>query len=193
MQVDISETKSMWFGESEKRIKEIFDRYRGYVRDYDPAPILLFNEADTVLSCRRTTTGGSLDQTENAMQNILLQEIERLDGILIATTNLTQNLDPAFDRRFLYKIKFCRPAFETRRAIWQTMLPSLKITEVEELSRTFDLSGGQIENVIRKYTADYLLTMEPNVEQNASLLDSLYLYCREELHYDSASRKRIGY
>ena len=73
------------------------------------------------------------------------------------------------------------------------MLPSLKITEVEELSLTFDLSGGQIENVIRKYTADYLLTMEPNVEQNASLLDSLYLYCREELHYDSASQKRIGY
>ena len=72
MQVDISETKSMWFGESEKRIKEIFDRYRGYVRDCDPAPILLFNEADAVLSCQRTTTGGSLDQTENAMQNILL-------------------------------------------------------------------------------------------------------------------------
>ena len=193
MQVDISETKSMWFGESEKRIKEIFDRYRGYVRDCDPAPILLFNEADAVLGCRRTTTGGSLDQTENAMQNILLQEIERLDGILIATTNLTQNLDQAFERRFLYKIKFCRPTFETRRAIWQTMLPSLKITEVEELSRTFDLSGGQIENVIRKYTADYLLNMEPDAEHDASLLDSLYLYCREELHYDSASRKRIGY
>ena len=57
----------------------------------------------------------------------------------------------------------------------------------------FDLSGGQIENVIRKYTADYLLNMEPDAEQNASLLNSLYLYCREELHYDSASRKRIGY
>ncbi len=193
MQVDISETKSMWFGESEKHLKEIFDRYRGYVRDCDPAPILLFNEADAVLGRRRTTMGGSLDQTENAMQNILLQEIERLDGILIATTNLTQNLDQAFERRFLYKIKFCRPTFETRRAIWQTMLPSLKITEVEELSRMFDLSGGQIENVIRKYTADYLLTMEPNAEQDASLLDNLYLYCREELHYDSASRKRIGY
>ena len=193
MQVDISETKSMWFGESEKRLKEIFDRYRGYVRNCDPAPILLFNEADAVLGRRRTTMGGSLDQTENAMQNILLQEIERLDGILIATTNLTQNLDQAFERRFLYKIKFCRPTFETRRAIWQTMLPSLKITEVEELSRMFDLSGGQIENVIRKYTADYLLTMEPNAEQDASLLDNLYLYCREELHYDSESRKRIGY
>ena len=57
----------------------------------------------------------------------------------------------------------------------------------------FDLSGGQIENVIRKYTADYLFTMEPDAEQDASLLDNLYFYCREELHYDSASRKRIGY
>ncbi|WP_288171660.1 AAA family ATPase [uncultured Alistipes sp.] len=66
----------VWFGESEKRLKEIFDRYRGYVRDCDLAPILLFNEADAVLGRRRTTMGGSLDQTENAMQNILLQEIE---------------------------------------------------------------------------------------------------------------------
>ena len=76
MQVDISETKSMWFGESEKRLKEIFDRYRGYVRDCDPAPILLFNEADAVLGRRRTTMGSSLDQTENAMQNILLHRQE---------------------------------------------------------------------------------------------------------------------
>ena len=31
---------------------------------------------------------------------------EKLDGILIATTNLCDNLDSAFDRRFLFKIRF---------------------------------------------------------------------------------------
>ena len=47
--------------------------------------------------------GHSVDRMDNAMQNIILQEIEDLDGILIATTNQTSNLDSAFDRRFIYK------------------------------------------------------------------------------------------
>ncbi len=115
MRVDIAQSKSMWYDESEKRIQAIFDRYRSLVRDCNVAPILLFNEADAILSSRKTIVGQSpIDKTENAMQNILLQEIERLDGILIATTNLTQNLDKAFERRFLYKIEFRRPMADAR-------------------------------------------------------------------------------
>lgn len=89
----------MWFGESEKLIKGIFDNYRKAVRESKAAPILLFNEADAVLGKRQQNGNNRLAQTENAMQNILLQEMERLEGILIATTNLTQNLDKAFERR----------------------------------------------------------------------------------------------
>lgn len=102
MMVDISETKSMWYGESEKRIKKIFDTYRGYLKTCDIAPILLFNEADGVIGKRKEAGQGSIDQTENAIQNILLQEMENLEGIMIATTNLTQNLDKAFERESSY-------------------------------------------------------------------------------------------
>jgi len=35
-------------------------------------------------------------QTENAIQNIILEEMETFQGILIATTNQTDNLDTAF-------------------------------------------------------------------------------------------------
>ena len=84
MMVDISETKSMWYGESEKRIKKIFDTYRGYLKTCDIAPILLFNEADAVIGKRKEAGQGSIDQTENAIQNILLQEMENLEGIMIA-------------------------------------------------------------------------------------------------------------
>lgn len=98
MMVDISESKSMWYGESEKRIKKIFDTYRIYLKTCEIAPILLFNEADAIIGKRKEAGSGSIDQTENAIQNILLQEMENLEGIMNATTNLTQNLDKAFER-----------------------------------------------------------------------------------------------
>lgn len=192
MLVDITETKSMWFGESEKQIKDIFERYRNYVLENDRAPILLFNEADAVLGQRRTTTHRAVDQTENTMQNILLQEIEQLDGILIATTNLTQNFDKAFERRFLYKIEFHRPASEARRDIWQAMLPALPMVDAEELARRFELSGGQIENVVRKYTIDRVLEDESK-SQDVAMADRLKRYCMEELRYRADARNKIGY
>jgi len=110
MMVDIADTKSMWYGESEKKIKEIFDTYRTAVENSEIAPILLFNEADAIIGKRKEFNSSSraIDQTENTIQNIILQEMENLCGILIATTNLSQNMDSAFERRFLYKITLPR-------------------------------------------------------------------------------------
>jgi SpoVK/Ycf46/Vps4 family AAA+-type ATPase len=152
MQVDIAESKSKWFGESEKQIKEIFSKYRTAVEKLDVAPILLFNEADAIIGKRQVLdeVKRGVGQTENAMQNIILQEIENLDGILIATTNLMKNMDSAFERRFLYKIEFEKPTPEAMAYIWQTMLPNLSRQEAEKLSDKFTFSGGQIENIARK-------------------------------------------
>ncbi|MCL1817929.1 MAG: AAA family ATPase, partial [Spirochaetaceae bacterium] len=77
MMVDIAQTKSMWFGESEKIIKEIFSRYRSCVEESGLTPILLINEADAVISKRRNLTSNrnGPGQTENAIQNIILQEM----------------------------------------------------------------------------------------------------------------------
>ena len=91
----------MWYGESEKIVKGIFTRYKRMCKRSSVKPILLFNEADAILSKRHNMDGGrSTDQTENTIQNIILEEMEKLDGILIATTNLADNLDKAFERRF---------------------------------------------------------------------------------------------
>jgi SpoVK/Ycf46/Vps4 family AAA+-type ATPase len=180
MPVDISETKSMWFGESEKKIKEVFDRYKSAVEASDAAgelaPILLFNEADAVIGKRLNlgTERNGPAQTENAIQNIILQEIENLTGILIATTNLTQNLDKAFERRFLYKIEFEKPDLSARKSIWQSIIPALSDTDAGVLASRYDFSGGQIENIARKRTVDNIISgSEPG-------LDSLLSYCKDE-------------
>ncbi|MDR1171980.1 MAG: AAA family ATPase [Bacteroidales bacterium] len=174
LSVNISETKSKWFGESEKLIKDIFVRYSALVNRSKIAPILLFNEADAIFGKRKEALNQPVDQTENAIQNIILQEMETLEGIMIATTNLTQNLDQAFERRFLYKVEFKKPSVETKQAIWQTLIPSLSSEAAAELAAGYDFSGGEIENIARKQTVEFILTgAEPTLEQ-------LHLFCKAE-------------
>ena len=95
MRVDVDKIKSCWVGESEKNIKALFDRYRNICKDSKLAPILLFNEADAVLGIRMEGASRAVDKMENSIQNIILQEMENLDGIMIATTNLTDSKDTA--------------------------------------------------------------------------------------------------
>lgn len=134
MRVNISEIKSSWVGESEKNIKNVFNKYRFLVERSEAAPILLFNEADAILGKRMEGAERAVDRMENSIQNIILQEIENMEGILIATTNIAGNLDKAFERRFLYKIEFERPDIQAKCAIWKSMLPELNEDEAECLA-----------------------------------------------------------
>jgi len=187
MKVDISQVKSCWYGESEKRVKAVFDDYRDAVEGSEIAPILLFNEADAVIGKRNTFSNGSgaVDQTENTIQNIILEELEKLSGILIATTNLVQNMDSAFERRFLYKITFDKPSIESRRGIWNALLPDITDDMAFELSGKYDLSGGQIENIARKTEVDSIINGD-----NLSL-EILKQYCKEEIQNSFNDKLRI--
>lgn len=188
LQVDVDKIKSSWVGESEKNIKKLFDRYRGICQNAPLAPILLFNEADAVLGVRMEGAARAVDKMENSLQNIILQEMEALDGIMIATTNLTANLDKAFERRFLYKIQFNRPTVEARAQIWQAMLPGLKPEDARTLSADFDLSGGEIENIVRKHTVNAILSGHDEVD-----FPLLMENCRLERIDSHNGRRRIGF
>ena len=175
MQVNISEIKSKWVGESEQNIKAVFDNYRALCKNSDIMPILLFNEADAILGTRMGQAVHAVDKMENSIQNIVLQEMETLDGIMIATTNLEQNLDSAFERRFIYKVRFDRPDVEQRSKIWQSMLPSLSEEMALQLAASFDFSGGQIENIVRKCDVESILYGESSVDA-----EKIQRFCQEE-------------
>ncbi|MCT7909666.1 ATP-binding protein [Arcobacter lacus] len=149
---DCSKILSMYIGESEKNVRSIFDKYYELRSQTKSEPILLLNEADQFLSARSSGNASSSDKMHNQMQNIFLEQIERFDGILIATTNLLENLDKAFSRRFNYKIEFVKPNKNQRIALWKKLLPSnLPLEEsfdIEELAK-YELTGGQIELVIK--------------------------------------------
>ena len=189
MLVDVPNLKDKWVGESEKNVKAVFDKYHSMVKRSKVAPILLFNEADSIFGKRLTEVQHSVDQMLNTMQNITLQEMETLEGILIATTNLTENLDAAFERRFLYKIKFESPDVDARKHIWHTMIPELTNEEVEKVANSYEFSGGQIENVARKYAINNILYGEAQ-----DPLDSLFDFCDNEMIQDSnAQMRRVGF
>ncbi len=187
MQVNVSEIKSMWVGESEKNIKALFDRYRRLVKESDRVPILFFNEADAIINKRNENAERAVDKMENSMQNIILQEIENLKGILIATTNLTKNMDSAFERRFLYKVEFEKPAREAKQSIWQSMLPSLSAADAEVLATKYDFSGGQIENIVRKQSVEEIL-----IGRSVNI-SRLIEFCEEERLDKAPIRRKIGY
>ena len=185
--VDISETKSMWFGESQKLVKKIFTDYAAFRKKEKNCPILLFNEADAVLGKRKAAGSSGVADTENAIQNILLEELETFDGILFATTNLTDNLDSAFERRFLFKVKFSQPSLENAAKIWKAKLPYLATNQTIYLAQHFTFSGGQMENIAKKCIFNEILQGEK------PSFDDLKLICEQERWINVDVNKKLGY
>lgn len=188
MQIDIAGLRDKFVGESEKNIKAVFAKYKDLCKNSEVMPILFFNEADGIFGKRTQNVERSVEKMDNAMQNIILQEIEDLEGILIATTNLTQNLDSAFERRFLFKVEFHKPNTEVKAKIWSSMLSNISEEDAHTLASEFDFSGGQIENIARKRTIDFILNGE------FADLKAIEGYCRHELLEDKkACRPVVGF
>jgi len=187
LQVDVSKIKSCWVGESEKNIKSLFDAYKDKVKKSEKAPILLFNEADAIINKRQEGAERAVDKMENSIQNIILQEMENLDGIMIATTNLAQNMDKAFERRFLYKIKFEKPTLEARMHIWHEMIPALSEDDTKTLAEKYEFSGGQIENIARHNAINGILYGD-----KGNSLEALMSYCDNE-RLETKQTRKIGF
>lgn len=190
MHIDIAETKSSWYGESEKLMKRIFSEYKTECRNAimanKPIPILLFNEADAVISKRKSSNTSTISQTENAIQNIILENLESFDGIMIATTNLAENFDTAFERRFLFKVKFNKATREVTSKIWKSKFDKLNQQQALELADAYEFSGGEIDNISRKIIMNEIITGQE------FCFDDIKNFCFQEKLEEKADR-RIGF
>ncbi len=188
---DCSKILSMYVGESEKNVRAIFDKYYELRDKSKSEPILLLNEADQFLSSRTTSNASGSEKMHNQMQNIFLEQIERFDGILIATTNLLESLDKAFSRRFNYKIEFKKPNYEQRVELWKKILPvNLPLSKdfnLEELAK-YELTGGQIEMVI-KNTAFKIAVEDAPLFKNSSFEEQI----SKELKGNFDSENKVGF
>ncbi len=100
--IDLSQVVSKYIGETEKNLARVFDQaqHKGW--------ILFFDEADALFG-KRTQTKDAHDRYANQEISYLLQRVETFDGIAILSSNLKENLDTAFTRRFESIIYFPMP------------------------------------------------------------------------------------
>ncbi len=148
--VDASNLVSMWVGESTKNVRKVFREFYKYIKETNKKVFLFINEADQLLSARGFITQAA-DKEYNQMQNLLLEELENFEGVFIATTNLPDLFDTAWNRRFNLKIKFDIPSYETRLKLWKVHIPeSMPLANDVDIKKLaeFELAGGSIANVV---------------------------------------------
>jgi len=188
---DCSKILSMYVGESEKNVRKIFDTFYELSEKTKTEPILLLNEADQFLGARSSGAITGADQMHNQMQNIFLEQIENFRGMLIATTNLLENIDKAFSRRFNYKIEFKKPDKIQRLQLWELMLPTdapyEKKFDIKELS-SYSLTGGQI-NLIVKNTAYKVAVRKKPLFSTQDFIDEI----KREKDANFDSEKSMGF
>jgi SpoVK/Ycf46/Vps4 family AAA+-type ATPase len=141
--VNVATTVSKWVGETEKNLESIFAAAE--VADV----VLLFDEADSIFG-KRGDVSDANDRYANLETSYLLQRIERFNGVAVLTTNLANNIDPAFVRRIDVSITFPMPEEPERKRIWIASIPSTApISEIDFdfLAATFKIAGGAIKNV----------------------------------------------
>jgi SpoVK/Ycf46/Vps4 family AAA+-type ATPase len=97
-------------------------------------------------------------------------------------------MDKAFERRFLYKVKFEKPDLACRSQIWQAMIPSLEDADASFLAARYDFSGGEIENIARHYTIQTILHGSPE-----KMVKSLTEFCESERLEGTRAKRKIGF
>lgn len=144
--IDLSLVVSKYIGETEKNLSKIFDTAE------HKRWILFFDEADALFG-KRTAASSSNDRHANQQTAYLLQRIEDFPGVVILASNLRENMDEAFTRRFQSIIHFNMPTAEERYLLWKSAFsgtcslhPDIDLYKIAE---EYELAGGAIINILR--------------------------------------------
>jgi SpoVK/Ycf46/Vps4 family AAA+-type ATPase len=140
--IDLSAVVDKYIGETEKHLSRLFAQ----AEELDV--ILLLDEGDALLG-ERSAVHSATDRYANLETNFLLQRLETFDGILIVTTNASDRIDRAFERRMDVVVSFQLPEASERAAIWRSHLPASRLVPeaiLEQVAHAYKLSGGHIRN-----------------------------------------------
>lgn len=164
-QLNFPHIQSKWIGETEKNIRRVFNLYRDAWQKSKEPIILLINEADGLMN-KRVSVNTSNDAFANQAQTELLEQLEKFDGILIATTNLLGNIDDAFHRRFLFKTEIHAPDVTSRTNF-------LKNSTIYHLLNT--------EQVAMLNSISFTIADLKNMEQKIGLIQRIRLLSSKDL------------
>ncbi len=143
LRVNYADIESKYVGETSKNLVKLFEEAK------KTDALLLFDEADALLSRRVTDMSSATDVSVNQTRSVLLTLLEDYTGMVIFTTNFISNFDPAFMRRIPYHVRFDLPDMDLRRKLWSHYLvPELPAqVNINELSHKYSgISGCDIAN-----------------------------------------------
>ena len=178
MIVRYAEVESMWMGETPKNVAAVFR----LAREQDA--VLFFDEADAIAARRSTQVDHSFQRESNTVVSVLLQELERFNGVVIFATNMAVNFDPAFERRIRTHVLFEMPGVEERERIWRVQLhartPLAPDVDFRALAERYEASGGDIHNAVLK--AAMAAAAEPGPDSSKQI---------HQRHFDAGMRAVI--
>lgn len=176
--IDLSQVVSKYIGETEKNLEKIFNLAEH--KDW----ILLFDEADALFG-KRTSTKSSNDRYANQEVSYLLQRVERLNGLVILTSNFKNNIDDAFLRRFNSIIKFSKPNVEDRIKLWSNSIPkncTVPSNLINKIAEKYELTGAQIISAI-------MHTSLLAIEEKSTILSQENLLLGIKAEFDKEERQ----
>jgi hypothetical protein len=145
LKIDLSQVVSKWIGETEKNLESVFRLAE------ESQAVMFFDEADALFGKRGDVRHGT-DRYANLEVGYLLQRLEASDALVILASNLQENIDVAFTRRFHFVVNFARPGRAERRRLWQRAFPPeaplAADVDVEALAR-LDMTGAAIVSAAR--------------------------------------------
>lgn len=182
--------KDKYYGETEKRTKELFDNYNSICsQKKNDFPIMVIDEADQLITRRLSNTNEQSENTSNAQQNIILTAFEKNRGIIFLTTNMVSNmLDAgAMERRINFKVEFKKPSEETTYKVWKSNLSFLDDDQIVYLNKKYKFSPGQINNIQKK-----VIFVEV-IENQPVSYEKVVKFCTAEMGITDNKIKSIGF
>lgn len=182
--------KDKYYGETERRTKELFENYNSLCsQNKEDFPLMVIDEADQLITRRLSNTNDQSENTSNAQQNIILTALEQNKGIIFLTTNMVGNmLDAgALERRINFKVEFKKPSKATTKQVWKSNLSFLTDEQIDQLNNDYSFSPGQINNIQKKVIFDEV------IENQSITFEKVKKFCMAEMGIKDSKRKSIGF
>ncbi len=191
--------RDLYYGNTEKIISSLFCEMKELISVLKKSPVFLLNEADQIIHRRVGNLSHSCESTENAIQNIFLEELEVFPGIMVITTNLVSNLDEAISRRIHYKLEVPFPDAAIRAQLWKIHLPHSILgaaeIDIKQLAEAYAFSGGQISLIVHNACKQAILRGSSARLTQSDLLFYAELEARSsfESGFECSRKQPIGF
>lgn len=195
IRIESTQLRSKWYGESEQNLKRLFSQIKAIAKD-NPC-IFLWDEVDQIMHSRQIIDDdtSSCREVENAIQSIILEELNDIKAVMIYTTNKIEQLDEALSRRINYKIELPYPDEQCRKKLWKLHLPNsipgaIDI-DIDALAKQFEISGGQIKLIIQNACSEAIVRDNNQFLTQQDL--NKYLNLELSSSFENNNNKKIGF